>query len=64
MPKTRKAMEHQLKGVKQDIKERDVIMINPQRAHLAHQSLILGGRSGKLLKTHFRTAGGETITII
>lgn len=62
--KTHKALEHQLKGVKQHIKQREIRMINPQKAHFAHQALIWVGGVERLLKTHFRTAGGETITII
>lgn len=46
-PKTLQPLEHELKGVKQHIKQSYVIMINPQKAHLAYQALILGVTSGK-----------------
>lgn len=53
-PKTFKALKRQLKGAKQHFKQREVLMINLQEAHLAPQALIFSWRSGKIIKNRLQ----------
>lgn len=53
-PKTFNALKRQLKGAKQHFKQREVLMINLQEAHLAPQALIFSWRNGKIIKNRLQ----------